>query len=150
MAGYPNTYPDEVIDAFLDRMAEGMPMTHIERLEGYPTRDCIFRKARRDPEFRERFDIAREQQMTCRYDEVDAALTAIRDGDIAPNSANAWVNAIKITSEKLAPRRFGARQAVEHSSPDGSMTPKPALDMSKLSTAALAELLSAADDTDRS
>ena len=126
MAGYPNTYPDEIIDAFLDRMAEGMPMTHIERLEGYPTRDCIFRKARRDSEFRERFDIAREQQMTCRYDDIDASLAAIRDGDIAPNSANAWVNAVKIMSEKLAPRRFGARQAVEHSSPDGSMTPKPA------------------------
>ena len=29
MAGFPNTYPDEVIDAFLDRMAEGMPLSLI-------------------------------------------------------------------------------------------------------------------------
>jgi hypothetical protein len=36
---------------------------------------------------------------------------------------------------------------VEHTSPDGSMTPKPALDMSKLSTAALEEIAKAANDT---
>ena len=143
-------YTDEELERFLDRMAEGMPVTHIEKLDGYPTRDCIYRKARRDPEFKERFIVAREQQMTCRYDSIDEQLDAIRDGGIAPNSANAWVNAVKTVSEKLCPGKYGVKQALEHTSPDGSMTPKPALDMSKLSTGALAELLSAADDTDRS
>lgn len=33
----------------------------------------------------------------------------------------------------------------EHTSPDGSMSPKPALDVSKLSTATLAEIMAAAD-----
>lgn len=37
-------------------------------------------------------------------------------------------------------------QAIDHKSSDGSMTPKPALDVSKLSTAALEEILAAADE----
>lgn len=39
---------------------------------------------------------------------------------------------------------------LDHTSSDGSMTPKPALDTSKLSTAALAEIMAAADATDKS
>lgn len=37
---------------------------------------------------------------------------------------------------------------MEHTSPDGSMTPKPALDASRLSDAALAEILAAKRATD--
>jgi hypothetical protein len=35
-----------------------------------------------------------------------------------------------------------------HTSPDGSMTPKPALDVSKLSSAALEELVNASNADD--
>lgn len=41
-------------------------------------------------------------------------------------------------------------QALDHTSSDGSMTPRPALDVSKLSTAALAEIMAAADVPDKS
>lgn len=117
-------YTDEELERFLDRMAEGMPVTHIEKLDGYPTRDCIYRKARRDPEFLKLFDVAREQQMTCAYDSVHESLDDIRDGKIDPRSANAWVNAVKVTAENLAYGKYGQRQRVDHTSSDGSMTPK--------------------------
>lgn len=39
--------------------------------------------------------------------------------------------------------RWAETHRLEHTSPDGSMTPKPALDVSKLSDAALAEILAA-------
>lgn len=47
-----------------------------------------------------------------------------------------------------AKTRMGWKETItnEHVSPDGSMTPKPALDVSKLSTAALAEIMAAADE----
>jgi hypothetical protein len=41
------------------------------------------------------------------------------------------------------PEKFKDRVATEHSSPDGSMSPKPAIDFSKLSDAALKELMEA-------
>lgn len=39
--------------------------------------------------------------------------------------------------------------AHEHTSPDGSMTPKSAIDVSKLSTSALAEILAAQDQSEK-
>ncbi len=44
--------------------------------------------------------------------------------------------------------RWAETHRLEHTSPDGSMTPKPALDVSKLSDAALAEILAAKHATD--
>ena len=45
--------------------------------------------------------------------------------------------------------RWAETHRLEHTSPDGSMTPKPALDVSKLSDSALAEILAARNTTDR-
>ena len=44
--------------------------------------------------------------------------------------------------------RWAETHRLEHTSPDGSMTPKPALDVSKLSDAALSEILAAKHATD--
>lgn len=45
-------------------------------------------------------------------------------------------------------REFGtAVQKIDNTSSDGTMSPKPGLDVSKLSTEALAEIMRAADDT---
>ena len=45
--------------------------------------------------------------------------------------------------------RWAETHRLEHTSPDGSMTPKPALDVTKLSDSALAEILAARNATDR-
>jgi hypothetical protein len=45
--------------------------------------------------------------------------------------------------------RWAEPHRLEHTSPDGSMTPKPALDVTKLSDSALAEILAARNATDR-
>ena len=45
--------------------------------------------------------------------------------------------------------RWAETHRLEHTSPDGSMTPKPALDVTKLSDAALAEILAARNATER-
>ena len=44
--------------------------------------------------------------------------------------------------------RWAETHRLEHTSPDGSMTPKPALDVTKLSDSALAEILAARNATD--
>src|SRR5690554_3445636 len=48
--------------------------------------------------------------------------------------------------------RWSERHEVQHTSPDGSMFPKPAIDASKLSMSTLEEILNAANgqDTDKS
>ena len=47
-------------------------------------------------------------------------------------------------ANKAAPYVHAKLAAIDHSSKDGSMTPAPALDASKLSSAALQEILNAA------
>ncbi len=76
------------------------------------------------------------------FEEYEAARKlAMAEGVENPSAAVAAVNG----KVKL----FGLDQPtkVDHRSGDGSMTPKPGLDVSKLSTEALAEIMRAADDT---
>lgn len=55
-----------------------------------------------------------------------------------------------LLNPNIIARDLGLRDVAEHqhTSPDGSMTPKPALDASKLSTSALAEILAAQDQSE--
>jgi hypothetical protein len=54
-----------------------------------------------------------------------------------------------LLNPNIIARDLGLAEKKEHTSPDGSMSPKPALDVSKLSTAALAEIMSAVDASSR-
>jgi len=56
-----------------------------------------------------------------------------------------------LLNPNIIARDLGLRDiaAHEHTSPDGSMTPKPSLDVSKLSTSALAEILAAQDQSEK-
>lgn len=57
--------------------------------------------------------------------------------------------AVSAISEANKMQGSHAPAKMDHLSSDGSMTPKPALDVSKLSTAALAEIMAAADEADK-
>lgn len=70
---------------------------------------------------------------------LDYMLNVLRDENASPD-ARMWA------AEKAAPYVHPKLAAVDHTSSDGSMTPKPALDTSRLSTAALAEIMAAADE----
>ena len=49
----------------------------------------------------------------------------------------------------LANHGYSDKQELAHTSPDGSMSPRAGLDISKLSTAAMAEILAAKDASER-
>ena len=71
-----------------------------------------------------------------------SALKSIFDRE-AENDARVAISAI---AEANKMQGSYAAAKMDHTSSDGSMTPKPALDVSKLSTAALAEIMAAADE----
>lgn len=58
-----------------------------------------------------------------------------------PAAARVEIDALKWVAARRAPKRYGDR--VNHVSDDGSMTPKPAIDVSGLSDATLKELMDA-------
>lgn len=53
------------------------------------------------------------------------------------------IDALKWIAARRAPKRYGDRVQQDHTSSDGSMTPKPSVDLSKLSDETLRELMSA-------
>lgn len=70
--------------------------------------------------------------------------------EVAREGAKRDAKAARVTAsvlqwiiEKRDPHRYGAQLRLAHSSPDGSMSPKAAIDPGKLSDAALAELMAA-------
>lgn len=72
-----------------------------------------------------------------------SAINALAQIATAGESESARVSA----ANALLDRGFGKPvQSMEHTSPDGTMTPKPAIDATKLSSEAMAEILNAATD----
>lgn len=86
----------------------------------------------RDAEFSERIKRAESECQRLHLERLHLA---------EPWQASAWM------LERKWPNEFGRRERVDHTSSDGSMTPKSALDVSKLSTSALAEILAAKDES---
>lgn len=142
-------YTDEVYDKLLERIMMGRSLKSVCRDEDMPHYTGVYQKCRNDPEFAKSLAEAREWQCAGLTDDHLDLLPLLLSGDIDPKAVTAHMHSTKMIIEKMAPRAFGAKQSLDHQSSDGSMTPKPAVDMSKLSTTALAELLAAADDADR-
>lgn len=71
---------------------------------------------------------------------IEAARNVDRD---TAQADRVKIDALKWVASRRAPKRYGDRVQQDHTSSDGSMTPKPSVDLSKLSDAALKELMGA-------
>lgn len=109
-------YPGEVYDAFLDEVAQGKPVKVVCRMEGMPHYTGIYQKCRADEAFKRRLRDAQEWQARFWLEDVAERLADIRDGHIEAKSAAAWMNATKMVVEKLAPREYGVKTAIDHTS----------------------------------
>lgn len=100
-------------------------------------------KAHRQAEVR-----AAEKAAQLREAMIDALISAVQaeERNLLDHIDPATLKLFKDSED----RAFGSpAQSVEHTSPDGTMTPAPALDVSKLSTAALAEIMAISDAVKR-
>lgn len=111
-----HAYNDDDREEFLKRVASGRSVNSVAQDDDMPTRDTIMRWRREKPEFAEALALAYEAQQEYHIDKVMDALDSIRDGDIDPKCATAWLNGVKFTTAQMAPRKYGIqRQQVEHS-----------------------------------
>lgn len=157
-AGRPTAYTNKLSDAILKRMACGESVASICRDPKMPTRSTVMLWAASDREgFSDRYAKAVEARALHWADEIL---------DIADDSRNDWmeredpdnpgfnlmgeniqrarlrVDTRKWLLSKMLPQ-YADKQKLDHTSSDGSMTPKSNIDASKLSDAALKELLAA-------
>lgn len=109
-------YPPEVYDEFLDLVAQGNPVKVVCRMEGMPHYTGIYQKCRAEPEFKAKLRDAQEWQARFWLEDVAERLGDIRDGVIEAKCATAWINGTKMVVEKLAPREYGVKTAIDHTS----------------------------------
>jgi hypothetical protein len=158
--GRPTVYTPEIAAKICERMAQGESLRSICADENMPARSTVTLWVASNREgFSAQYEIAMQARAHYWADELL---------DIADDGTNDWmertdsegntigwqingeaiqrsrlrVDSRKWLLSKMLPK-FADKQAIEHTSPDGSMTPQPALDTSKLSTSALKELMAA-------
>ncbi|MDZ7904614.1 MAG: hypothetical protein U5N55_01610 [Cypionkella sp.] len=137
-------------------MAIGNSLLSISRMDGMPDYSTIWRWRKDRPEFDAMIPRARAEGAHVLAEQcLDIADS--RDQDMIEVDGQMRVDHDVIARAKLRidtrMRLIGKWNAasygekLDHTSSDGSMTPKPGLDVSKLSTEALAEIMRASDAT---
>ena len=104
----------ELEDKILRCICDGMSLHSICKLEGVPTRETIHSWIRKDPDFRRRYDEAREERGNFYGEKVAELATAVLRGDIDYNNARVAGDLFKWTAARMSPKNFGDRMQVEH------------------------------------
>lgn len=142
MTGRPSIKTDEMVDEIMERLANGEPMARICADEHMPSFNTVWRWEDDDPEFRERSARAREHGT---HFMADDCIRIADDSTLEPSDKKVRIDTRIRLIGKWNAKKYGDK-ALIGSDPEN---PLPAgLDASKLSTAALQEILAARNATD--
>lgn len=144
--GRPSIYSEDLAAEICRRLAGGESLRSVCRDDHMPHISTVLLWVvdGRHVEFSEQYMRAREAQGYFYADSMLDLANLVGTGELEPQQAKVIMDAYKWTAERNASKAYGPRKALDHTSSDGTMTPKAAqLDTSKLSTAALKELMQA-------
>jgi hypothetical protein len=137
-AGRPSKYDSRYCEMLVEHMSGGASITSFAA-EIDVSRSTITEWADNHPEFS--VAVTRGKAKCAAWWERVARNNALT------GNGNATLTIFGLSN--MASCDWKQKQEIDHKSTDSSMTPKPALDMSKLSTEALAEIMRAADETNQ-
>ena len=141
----PPTYTPKVMAPIKERicreLTEGKSLVAICKADDMPDPVTVRSWLVKDAEFFTSYARAREEQADYYADEI----IEISDTEDDANKARVRIDARKWVAGKLRPKKYGDK--LDLTSADGSMSPKPTIDVSKLSTETLAEIMRATDAT---
>lgn len=116
-------WSDELVTDICDHIATGKSLIDVARLQGYPSRDSMYRQMLRDPEFAARIARAREAQQ---HHEADKIV------ELADNATTENWQVVKLQmaarqwrAAKMNPRNYGDK--LDLTSSDGTMSPQPTI-----------------------
>jgi len=138
----PTIYNEQLDTAICERLAGGESLRSICRDDAMPAMSTVLLwVVTPGHKFSDHYIRAREAAGFAHADRVaDLASMAAEEG-IDPQAARAAMDGLKWAAERMSPKKHSPRQEVDHRSEDGSM--RPTVDASKLSDAALQELMGA-------
>lgn len=118
----------ELVPLICDRLAAGEPLTVICRDLDIPRR-TVNQWRQDDPEIAEQFDEARDDG----FDVLASSCVRISDQlKEDPASRRIRIETRLKLLAKWDPRRYGEKQQIDHSSSDGTMSPKPVMTKEEL------------------
>lgn len=77
-----------------------------------PAKSTVFGWLRKHEEFRNQYELAREERAESHADDI---VDIADDPSLDPNDKRVRIEARKWIASKLAPKRYGDRQQIEHS-----------------------------------
>jgi hypothetical protein len=140
----PNPSTPQIKARICLEIAEGKSLRNICLADDMPASETVRVWLALDAEFAAQYARAREEQADYYADEIIEIADTAEDA----NLARLRIDARKWKASKLRPKKYGEK--LDLTSDDGSMSPKPGIDASKLSTETLAEIMRAADASKRS
>lgn len=124
----------------IERVAEGETLTAIADALGM-SMGALFNRCTYTSELQRRYWLAKEASAEVLEAEL---IETCRDLSLTNDkAARVKLAGLQWLLSKRCSKRYGERLALDHASPDGSMSPKEAVDMTKLSDKALSELMAA-------
>lgn len=121
MRGRPSDYNEDIAAYICSEIASGRSLRSICDDDGMPNKATVFRWLSKHEIFRDQYARAQEDRTAAMAEDI---LEIADDEGIADvQRAKLRVDARKWLMSKMAPKKYGDRQEIDHRSSDGSMTP---------------------------
>lgn len=122
MAGRPSKYSEKLAATICSRIADGESLSKICRDKDMPSRQSVFFWMQKHEGFSDNYARAYEQQAAKEFDEMEElAATATPE---TVQVVRLQLDARKWCLARKQPKKYGERISNDHTSSDGSMTPK--------------------------
>jgi hypothetical protein len=126
----PTVMTKKVMEFVCQQIAGGESLSKICRDESMPARSTILLAVVNDRDgFRTDYMRAREAAGFSHADTIIELVESVGRGDYEPNVAKVMIDGLKWAAERMAANYHGTKQSVDHTSSDGSMTQKPAVEL---------------------
>lgn len=111
--GRPSTYTDEVGEEICQRLAAGESLRQICSGDGMPGVHAVYGWISSNEGFGAKYARAREQQADTLFDEIGDTARKAASGEIDPQAARVFIDAVKWQASKLRPKTYGDKLEVE-------------------------------------
>ena len=143
--GRPTDYSPELAKKICAALSGGMSLRRLCMQDDMPNAATVYDWLWRYPDFNDKYARAKEDRAESYADEI----AEIADNqELDPNSRRVMIDARKWVACKFAPRKYGDKVTVAGDK-DAPLEVKATLDVSALSTAALAEIAALAAKGDK-
>ena len=125
LGGRPTVMTPDMQEKICFRLAGGEPLRKICADSDFPAMSTVTMAIVQDRDgFRRKYALAREAGGFSHGDRAADVVDKVASGELDPMSARAMLDGLKWLAERMAPKSHAVKQEIDHTSSDGSMSPK--------------------------